>query len=466
MSCQNHVCGKKVNLNGEYHTCSLCKKPVYCSADCYMIDWPLHACANLFQVSTQNTLVAVPYFYEDTLTEKELSEIPISDPIHSNYSVMHVNPNRDVKQWTIDSVATDPISEEGRGIKPPTSLGKTFSMNIRFGDSHTHTVQGSIPNNCIYRGNLNNAIAHELSGRVGPAKENAVHIFWSKMDDPISGGEGKRKIPFHIEFSTSKSDPISFKGFIAKPQKQVQPARRVQQHLQSKLETKFKSPSTARGLHVYRCTDDKKNSVLMTLSHAGALVDVEVVLRKEPETEKMATTITRFRCNPRDLESMVGMTMALEKAVAEGEKVETLGVVRNYTQALLDNPEEVKKVPNDVNAAVGVSLDGRFAQISEPARQLDYLSKIVRARDAPKMAETLADELISEIRAARSGSGILNNKYTRDAIVGRISKKIDDLMAAINQQMANIKRAAPGSIDVKMYKIIVEKLQEEGKSPN
>lgn len=94
--CQNHICEKKVHVDKEYHTCTLCKTPIYCSSDCYLIDWPLHACKNLFEVSTPAGMVAVPYHYEDTLTDKDLSEIPLSDPIHSNYAVRYVNPNREV----------------------------------------------------------------------------------------------------------------------------------------------------------------------------------------------------------------------------------------------------------------------------------------------------------------------------------------------------------------------------------
>jgi hypothetical protein len=82
------------------------------------------------------------------------------------------------------------------------------------------------------------------------------------------------------------------------------------------------------------------------------------------------------------------------------------------------------------------------------------------------MAETLADELIAEIRKARLGEGLLNWKFTRNAIVRKLSDKINDLMLAIQQQRANIKRACDDSPDLVMYQNVLDKLEIEGKSAN
>lgn len=197
-------------------------------------------------------------------------------------------------------------------------------------------------------------------------------------------------------------------------------------------------------------------------------MDVEVVVRKDSDSaEKQQIITSKFACNARDVDQMVGMTMALEKAVAEGEKADTLGNIRNYTQELLDDEEgDMAKVSNQLTSSVGVAVNAQFARIGESAQVAEYLSKIVRARDAPQMASDLADKLIGEVRDARSGAGLFNNKYTRDAIVGRIVRKIDNLINAILQQKANIKRACENSADLREYDVIVARLQTQGKSPN
>jgi len=452
--CNNHTCGKKVNLSKEYHTCSLCKSPVYCSSDCQLIDWPLHSCANTFQVGAPSTLVAVPYFYEDLLTERDLENVHTSDPINAAYSVMYVNTNRDVSQYIIEPVAQNAVSDDGRGIRPP---GKSYELEIKYGNAAAVTkVKGSAQNDAIYRGNANNNVANELAGRTGPAEEDAVYVYWTKSAKvaPVAGPLGVR-VPFSIKWTADTGNSLKFDGYV--PITATAPAtkanRRVQQHLQSKLETKFKS--TARGAQVFRCTDPVGNSAILTLSaDQRTLLDVEVVVRKDPLEPVAATPCPRFLCNTRDVSDVVGLVMALEKVSADtrgkNARVEqVIGPVRNYAQAVVD--EVPRQVPSAVSAAVVNAVDIMFAQVGEPARVSEYVSKIVRG--GPDAARQLALALTADIIKTRDSSVL------RDYRVGRVSRQVDDLMLAVLQMRNAIEQSCSDSPDIKIYDEVIAILQ-------
>lgn len=461
VACNNHACGKKVNTSKDYHTCALCKSPVYCSSDCNSIDWPIHACKNTYQVNTPNTLVAVPYFYEDTMSERDLENVSLSDPINSTYSIMYVNTNRDVQQWTVDPVAENEVSDDGRGLKPS---GKSYEMEIKYGNAEKRTLKSSAQNDAIYRGNVNNVIANELSGRLGPSKEDAAYVYWPRLGTKhiqTTGPQGLGvRVPFSIKWTADNGNSLSFEGYIPVSKSVPKTARRVQQHLQSKLESKFKNAASSRGARVFRCTDVAGNSAILTTSEdQRTLMDVEVVVRKEPLTPS-PRTISRFICNPRDVSEVVGLTMALEKAIADASPAaknaeRVLGPVRNYAHSISSPDEETvsekRQIPNAVNAAVVSAVDTLFTQVGEPQRVNEYLSKIVRG--GPAVARQLATALSAEITKLRDASVL------RDYRVGRLSRQIDDLILAVLQMRNSIEQACAESVDIALYNDVLEILQ-------
>src|SRR5690606_9268968 len=99
--CENHSCTKTIDpVHSVYQSCGLCQQPKYCSEKCRIMDWPLHACENVFQVSTDLNKrgFATPYFYEDTMKQKDIELLEPHNPVFCSYSIMHHNDNRSVTQ--------------------------------------------------------------------------------------------------------------------------------------------------------------------------------------------------------------------------------------------------------------------------------------------------------------------------------------------------------------------------------
>lgn len=392
------------------------------------------------------------------MSERDLENIPLSDPINASYSIMYVNSNRNVEQWTLEPVAENDVSEDGRGLKP---AGKSYEVQVKYGNAEKRTIKASARDDAIYRGNINNAIANELSGRTGPTAEDATFVYWPRLGAKLiqtSGPLGVR-VPFSIKWLADNGNTLSFEGYLP-VSKALKTARRVQQHLQSKLESKFKNVAASRGARVFRCTDAKGNSAILTTSEdQRTLMDVEVVVRKEPLAAETTRTISRFICNPRDVSEVVGLTMALEKAIADSaatsKSVERLiGPVRNYAHSISSPEEETtekRQVPNAVNAAVVCAVDTLFAQVGEPSRVNDYVSKIVRG--GPAVARQLAQALSAEIIKARDASVL------RDYRVGRISRQVDDLILAVLQVRNAVQQACAESVDIALYDEVIEILQ-------
>jgi hypothetical protein len=432
------------------------------------MDWPVHQCANLYQVASSSTLVAVPYLYEDTLSERDLADIPKSDPVHASYAVMHVNPNRTIQQYVVESLSQLPVSDEGgRGLAPPASSNKgIYSMAIKYGDEKERVVKGSVQNDAIYKGNVNNPLAHELAGRVGPLPECGSIIYWPKLGTSIAAPTNTFRIPFSIEFEAPHLEKkVVLSGYVQPSSSSAameRVSRRTQQNLQQKLETKFKTAAAARGVRLFRVTDPTTgHGAVLSLSPKGDLIDVEMMIAPSQKTEKTEKAEARFVCNPRSVDDVVGLAMALELAEAMDPTNETIkqtiGVVRNHAHALTETDGPVP-ISSQVNAAINVATNHLFAPVGETARVSEFVHKIVRG--GPNTARQLANKLIEDIRKTR-GSLIL-----RDYRTGRVSRQIDDLILAVTQMRNSVQRTCPDSDEVAAYDRILADLLNLGKNPS
>jgi hypothetical protein len=311
MECENNACARAC-ADDEHYTCSLCREPVYCSEQCQVIDWPLHACANLIDLPNERCGAFVPYYYEDLLTAEELSEVPANDPIFASYSTMHHNPNRTVSTGIIPSlveghaVSQADASNFVRGEDPEAELrhfGITayqISINAWNGNDPT-VISGTIPNNMIFKDNPLNAKAKQLaagpfSGRVWRSGAG-LFVFWPNP-------EQLRKDPLFINLSGALTLTLNLVGG---PSDTYEPRwvqatyalnqskrgglrdawRSVKNVFQRQLQIKFPKNSSnppSEHLQLLRYSDLEGNDVILTVyaipgdkSNVVQLVDVEFV---------------------------------------------------------------------------------------------------------------------------------------------------------------------------------------------
>jgi len=471
--CNNHTCTARFDkANDEYHTCALCLQPAYCSDECRLMDWRAHDCPNVHKTEDIKQGFAVPYYYEDMLTAEELDEVPVSDPIFQNHQVMHCNANRTISEYMVPSLveknaeSKDDEAPIARGMNPSRlPVGRKYELDINIGDRKI-TMPGTIPKDMIYLENNANPTARAISGGgktfgekvknifKGDARrlfhhQSTSYIFWpnnaklraENVQVPLSGDVS---VALYImpESGNDEGTRVSylFAGYkLPSPGKSdiSGAARKVQQMFRSQLEMKFKDTGlSTKNMYVRRYADFEGNGIVLTFvvvpgSVQAQLVDVEymantseleyLALSKSlektpppPERDDSEIISSRFACDVRNFEEVVGLAMALDTFIASPPtNVSSSGrpldlrdleaksaIIKEYAHKMQDNQGEAPTaIPPEVDTAIMVALNTMYEPIGMSQSQWD--KKAMGTFDNFKAD---VDKIVARVKELRSKS--------------------------------------------------------------
>jgi len=451
--CNNHTCKKAIDTEeGTWHTCSLCKSPAYCSEACRVIDWPLHACANIYTTPSLEQGIAVPYFYEDMLTEAELEGIPASDPIFQSYVVRHCNTNRVVTEYEIPplvglpAIAKKGTITESRGIGPNsalTNLGDTFKLEVSFDHQFigkSDNVTGKIPYDMIFKGTGPNEKAKKLAAGIKRTftKASESWVFWPNPAEVVNKQWILPSLKGSIVVTLSVGDTVlSFvsgsytltappKGFLGRA------ARKIKQMFTKQNNIKFGDIQgiSPKNIQVFRMADHKGNGLILSFSVPegttdAQLVDIEYIqpIRNTkldinvPSSDKGSknaraetpppipprdTVESEFSCDARDFEQVVGLAMALDYVMSccdapTASRLEgPSGVIRTYARTMMERDGEA---PDDISNEVGVSINS--------ALDILYRNPLLpKINPSDADLEGLGESLDAEMKELEGASGL------------------------------------------------------------
>ena len=385
--CESHTCSNTIDMkNDVYQSCGLCHEPVYCSEKCRLMDWPLHACDNVYEVSESldKRGFATPYFYEDTLKQKDIDRLDVSNPIFNAYSVMHYNDNRKVSQtivpqrinYNAESLSSPPAGEKRfKGVEPTKFLkdGKQYAIRVTvrsFDDKAKpvgHFITGETTKDMIYAGNRRDPKANQLAEKQGSDLVENQLVFWPhRAFSSSSGGETVLcgdKCDLDIDLFLmrpgedkfrAKPDAYMHTGFNAdQGREQLEDAGRlVQSNYAQNLHAKFVGDETTSKMDkmfTRHYQDGAGNGVILTFLPQGdntfKIADIEFLLPQgamEHITESKKPSATSwftqcqiaspfptaiesqtYVCNLRDFDQVVGVCQAVDEVLADSAKQQT-----------------------------------------------------------------------------------------------------------------------------------------------
>lgn len=380
-SCANHTCSNMTNVQ-DCCTCSLCREPMYCSAECLQKDVGLHICDNQLEVQQplNKRILAVPYFYEDTMSDKDISTLEVTDPVFQAYSLRYAAPNQVVQQCIIPPlIQANAISKNGtapvsRGAEPPkwfTDTVSTFGIRLTTysagsaKDGRSVFWEGLVPRDLIYAKNQNNATARKLGGftvrGLGAGQKHI--IFWPPAMDSLTcdlrseinvdlflgrtGEDVWRENPDVFIHTGVAMDAMSSKNRLAAL------GRRAREAFSIPLRIKFGSKQNIEGYKVLRFGDVENDGVHLTFemipgSKQMRLVDVELLVELGKLQQMLAPVMSssseigddvshdkpkileqRYHCNPSNFNHVAGLVMSLNQTLS----------VHGQTPALTDEDE-------------------------------------------------------------------------------------------------------------------------------
>jgi len=472
--CSNHTCNAQFcKASDEYITCSLCLQPAYCSDECRLLDWRAHSCPNVHETKNISAGVAVPYFYEDMLTQDELSEVPIDDPIFQSYQVLGCNANRTMQQYIIPSLvemyakSKDDETPVARGKNPEQLKGVVdYTIRVVVGGKSARDVVGQIPRDMIYKENVLNERARAISGGGADFKERAKnlfkggirramrhaetsYIFWPPTQNVMRADievdlAGDIDVWLIFKDPSGKEQSISYvsAGYelpVAGKSDISAAARKVQQMFRSQLELKFKgSDYSTKNLYVRRYSDFEGNGVILTFeitpgARKARLLDIEYVVdairvknnvftgtldsNSMSEKEKqLAQTLkesesliqSKYACNVRDFEEMVGLSMAIDTFIASPSSSASSAtlrdldaksaIIKEYVHKMqANNGEAPESIAPEVDTAVMVAMNVMYEPIEMSQNQ--WNKKALGTFDNFEMEVNNVITRVSELRA-------------------------------------------------------------------
>lgn len=329
VSCASHTCTKTIDPeHSVYRTCGLCHEPMYCSEKCRLMDWPIHACDNVYEVadSLDKRGFATPYFYEDTLRAKDLDRLDVSNPVFNSYSVMHYNDNRKVSQSIVPrrvefNAESSPQTgaKKFKGIPPNQFLkdGKQYALRVtvRSYDRNNkeepiaHFVTGETTKDMIYPGNRADPKANQLAEKQGSDMVANQLVFWphraflgrdATTTELVCEDKSDIDIDLYLmrpgeDTFRAKPDAYLHTGFNAgEGRKQLEDAGRlVQSNYAQNLHAKFVGDTTSAKMDkmfTRHYQDGAGNGVILTFEPAARsarggnkfkIVDIEFLLPQD-----------------------------------------------------------------------------------------------------------------------------------------------------------------------------------------
>jgi len=469
-ACANGSCKHGVNVDEEYHTCSLCRAPIYCSDACRVSDWIAHDCPNVTRVpSSPPKAMFAPYYYEDALTQEELAELPLGDAVFQERSYVFHNDNRNVAYYQTPArvqaslgtpIAANAVAENGRapqvgGAKPgPDMIGDYYIRIILNGGAH-QDIYGAMPADMIYAENSFNAKAKALAGYGSTLSEKlrglrrrlyqqrSSYVFWPNMARSENQGNVVSTRQFggdiRVELWITKKDGSAtqlYSHVDAGYQLSRTPdgfwrnaGRAVKKAFSQHLQLKFGKERDTKQMQVLSYADAYNNGVLLTWTVRGdeaVLEDVEFItgttLRPEPTAAAAvvveAAVQERFRCDPRNLEDMVALCMALDEHLATQALVREVdaqhkqlelyaGQLKNHTYALQESggvAPQASPISPQTNVALVAAMDALYTEIGASAAWWDK-----KAHGGVAVLEREVDKLVGKLTALRNKSGRLNS---------------------------------------------------------
>ncbi len=412
--CVNHTCGKQIDTAIDKHViCSLCREAVYCSEACRSIDWLAHECPNAMMTDTIGKIVAVPYFYEDMAPQEALIDSQATSPIFQSLLLAHRGSDMQVTQWTQPALVGErarpyTASKEsraglGKGSSPPDDLrSRAYEVTVTdvFNVQTKTTFAGNVGANSIYKDNKENSRASKIASLPG-TKETGSVIFWPEPQFAI----GSKMFPadgtdIKVELKVAGLDTITVE-FEYGPLKALGLTQRLgrtftkffERRLHAKFDQSKGKQHNIKNMQILRANTDSGVQVNLVFivekrqKKLVELVDIEVLVPLNqlnitgPETKSdeemrgldLSEKKMEFRCDARDVNQMVGLTMALELALNTGKSMaddantknlqNTAGIIRKYTRTLLENGGAAPDtVPMEVNTAVYTAVNALYEQ--------------------------------------------------------------------------------------------------------
>jgi hypothetical protein len=511
VSCANHLCGKEIDTQSDKHVvCSLCRGPIYCGNACLAMDWASHACTNAYASSGSRVMkqIAAPYFYEDLLPREITSEFDARNPVFQSFAMVHYGADMQVSTRIqpaligLDAVGFAASGDTlGRGSAPGSLLlgrSKSFfvSVNLLNEDNDNVTqsvaVKGTLPYNMIFKENNQNPTARRLAGfAVGTdstsqklktifqgarsrfSKSTTSLLFWP---DPVELARVSQRTFFpltgtlNVVLQVENQRPLNIRSAydLTSTIDDSRLGKSLKKHFEARLQAKFPGKDAGiKNMHVrHAYANDGTRVVLVFAIPQGVrdrarLVDIEYMapdqlfdssasLSSSGDGQEDMESKIGFKCDPRDVDHMTGLTMAIGLAL-QPEHLKTTdettlknlqnqaGVIRNYTRGLLElktkgeGPPE--RVPIEVNTAIYTIVNALYdndslAHIAGQMQQKKYLDKITRG--GPAAARVLANTLRKRMESARSATGGIK-KAVSQLTKMRTRRDLNDLDAAITQ---------------------------------
>lgn len=444
-ACANHCCNAQFDKAvDEYITCSLCLQPAYCSDECRLLDWPAHGCPNVHQTENIKAGFMVPYFYEDMLAGEDLAELPLDSPLFQSYEVFHCNANRTISSFTEPSLveknaeSKDDEAPIARGKSPLKQIGMTgYTLRVVV-EGRTIDVPGLIPQDMIYKENDANPTARALSGGGASFGEKFKNVFRGGMRRALHHAEtsyifwppnhrlreklvevnlaGDIEVWLLTKDAAGKEIAISnviagYKLPIPGKSDLMAGGRKVQQMFRSQIALKFKnSDLSTKNLYVRRYSDFEGNGIILTFeitpgSYKGKLVDIEYIVdaerfkqaeiqdtpapkglegAKDLDLSGAPIITSQYKCNVRNFEEMVGLSMALDTFIAAPPPsvssvslnlvdLETKSaIIKEFVHKMQENQGEAPEViPPEVDTAVMTAVNAMYEPIGMSQSQWD-----------------------------------------------------------------------------------------------
>lgn len=484
------ACDKGYNKDTDEHVqCPLCLNAAYCSEKCRVMDFQQHACSQILHTDDVTIQQFVPYAWEDTLTEAELSSVPVTDSIYR--STMLVKYDDDMRVSSViqppfiigdDLVAfRDGTNEAARGQEPSGRLlsARTFEIVIEEYGEPSHDARtriratGEIPKNMIFSGNKANVAAKKLSAQsIFRGSAPASYLFWLTGEKRFGANTVNLSGLFKVHLKVSGMQPVHTRGGYditeaAHMQFWKNLSSTLRNRLDARLKLKFPEMSardrdTLRAIHAFR------GGVQVALifqvvprTNVAKLLDVEFLVpdymlaSKDDEDAPPLpvpdeTIEAYFRCDATDMNQVIGLVMAIENrsALLVGEGLppnleNAAGVLRQYARTLADTGETPKKIPPEVHTAIRQLLESQheFIGLTIASKSQNYYRKKLgrggRGQNVGTVAMNIANELVQEmqkLRASKQASKRAKAYYR--AQQNRVQKSMDNFVIVAEEVMS------------------------------
>jgi len=372
---------------------------------------------NAHEAENVNTVLALPYYYQDVV-EKRISENEM--PVNSHHSIRTINPNGSVhtkiQQALPKRSSTSPIE------------GTTFSLTI----NGSEPVCGTVKLNSLSTENNRNETARRIASTRTTSSGNTLWI--PSINEPIDD-------TFTVKFGTDLVDePETITVQIPDVEKQTFNNRSLQGFIQRQIKLKGFDPSTHSALVA-------QNMRFIVQNEPRVLKDVEVVMETPV---KMAEEIRQFTCDPSNLDHVTGLAMALEDHICDAvdkNNVTSLFNTVNEHRIQLEKhiAEGSEYTPSlQVNAAVQEATEllwetnniGAFVRMYQ--RKMEQEKKGDRKGFGIGFAENMSKKLIEQYHELIKNEEAATNVVSRLAIkVRRSAKKrqLKDFQKAVERRL-------------------------------